>query len=110
MVIWCVPTASEPTGSEAVPKEESETPPSELVPSMNCTVPKGGYSPVASPPAVAVKVTTCPTVAGLAEAVTWNAGSALLAVSVTVEDELPFNVELPPYTAVSECAPAEGII
>jgi hypothetical protein len=80
-----------------------------LLPSIwNCTVPVGVPAPGAAARTVAVKVTPCPDVDGLAEELTCVLAFALPTVAVW-EPLLPVKVPSPLYVAVMVCAPTASV-
>ena len=105
-VIECRPCVRAVVANVAFPVASSAPVPSVVAPSRNVTVPVGTVVPEAGV-TVAVKVTDCPTVDGLADDVTAVVvdTSAAFTTCDNADDVLAAKLVLPPYDAVIVCVP-----
>ena len=101
-VIGCAATVSE-TGVKVARPPLNVLVASELVPSLNVTVPVGVPPPCPATPTVAVKVTVWPNSEGLTEDARAVALLALFTVWVNVNEVLVVKLASPPYAAVIVC-------
>jgi hypothetical protein len=105
-MVPCVPPASDEVENVAVVTPavvESVPVPNVVVLSLKVTVPVGVPDPGEVTITVAVNVTDCPKIVGLAEETTLVVVSALLTTWDRDAEVLVLKLVSPPYTAVMEC-------